>query len=374
MTGAPDILQTVGFEKTKVGSGDKEVGYKINEGSLTSLVGSVLICIGIMALLTLSMVYDVHFERKNVQRKIRSEEHHAATKLAQVHMELWNQYKDDISESREAQVLLKTLDQSYKDFQAKYRVVTQSTAAELNVNPDRANKFADKILHMVSDLQEANMKHAKRLLDHLVEAGKKGATLEKHVEREILEEVEAEGQKMAEDASAGINASAGETKDLLRPFLEGLFDTFHDYESEFGGKVRENFKKGGPVYDHLKELYARIIGADPPSEEDVIAELDKIDLKSVGAPLGQGRVLPVDDIVEELVLIPKIPHKEIEDLEKAWRAGAKDSIAVFTQLEEWHKAGQIPSGWLEGGARKDEKVEEAEEKDIEKKEASGVKA
>lgn len=42
------------------------------------------------------------------------------------------------------------------------------------------------------------------------QAGKRSATLEKHVGREILEEVEAEGEKMAADVGAGINASEGE--------------------------------------------------------------------------------------------------------------------------------------------------------------------
>ena len=37
-----------------------------------------------------------------MHRELRREEHHAASKLAQVGMELWSEYRDDIHESHEA--------------------------------------------------------------------------------------------------------------------------------------------------------------------------------------------------------------------------------------------------------------------------------
>merc|ERR1719401_1830588 len=116
-----------------------------------------------MAFLTVSMVYDVHFERKTIHRQLRAEEHHAASKLAQVHMELWSQYRDDILESNEAKALLSRLDSSYQDFTSKYQGATEGFAQEIGINQAKAQKFADKILHMVADMQSDNMKHAKRL-------------------------------------------------------------------------------------------------------------------------------------------------------------------------------------------------------------------
>merc|ERR1712072_756718 len=83
-----------------------------------------------------------------------------------------------------------------------------------------------------------------------------------------------------------------EQDDPLKAVLEGFFFVFNDYESEFGGKVRENFEKGSPVYDQLKELQAKILSDKPPSEEEVQNDFDKIDLVSVGAGLGSGRILP----------------------------------------------------------------------------------
>merc|ERR1711879_68389 len=108
----PDILHTVGFEKTKLGSGDKESGYQIKRSSLTSLVIGTLVCFGIVAFVAVTMVYDVHFDLKPQYQQHRLEEHRTAKKLAQAQMALWSQYRDDIHESQEAGRLLKTLDSS----------------------------------------------------------------------------------------------------------------------------------------------------------------------------------------------------------------------------------------------------------------------
>merc|ERR1719414_567482 len=58
------------------------------------------------------MVYDIRLEKKSFHRDMRVEEHHAASKLAQVQMELWSQYRDDVEESHEAARLLDTLNAS----------------------------------------------------------------------------------------------------------------------------------------------------------------------------------------------------------------------------------------------------------------------
>ena len=58
---------------------------------------------------------------------------------------------------------------------------------------------------------------------------------------------------------------------------------------------------------------------DELSEGEVAEALDKIDLESVGAGLGSGRVLPARDIVEELLMIGIIPFTELHELEEALR-------------------------------------------------------
>mmetsp|Transcript_18521 Transcript_18521/g.43371 ORF Transcript_18521/g.43371 Transcript_18521/m.43371 type:complete len:379 (+) Transcript_18521:66-1202(+) len=365
----PDLLTTVGFAKTKIGSGDKEVGYQINESSLCSLIGSALVCFGVMGLLTVGMVYDVHFEKRTIHRQLRQEEHVAATKLAQVQMELWSQYHDDIRESFEAQSLVRNLDMTYKQFQAKIHGETDALATEFGIRPDKANKLADRIIGLVADMQANNVQHAKRLIDHLVETGKKSAKLERRVGREILEETRQEDERLAEDAIEGLNVSEDEQgraeEDPLRAVLDGFWFTFNDYEREFSGKVRENFMQKNAIYDELVELQKKITSDTPISEAEVVTALDKVDLSSVGAPLGEGRVLPPKDIVEELVLIPKIPHKELKQLKLDWDDGVKDTISVFEQLQLWHGQGLIPSGWLMQGVKTAEKEEYEEEVDFE---------
>merc|ERR1711988_781164 len=111
----------------------------------------------------------------------------------------------------------------------------------------------------------------------------------------------------------------------------------------------------------LKALNAKIVGPEPPSEDEVTEELDKIDLTSVGAGLGSGRVLPVNDIVQELVLIPTVPFEKLKELEKAWRGGTQDSVSLFSELQQLHEEGKIPSGWLQKGVDRQEKEDQEDE-------------
>lgn len=280
-------------------------------------------------------------------------------------MELWSQYRDDVQESHEASRLMQHLEASYSEFQGKFQGAVSQFAAELNLNQDKAGKFADKILHLVADMQQENVKHSKHLLDHLIKSGKHGKSLEKHVEKDMLQEVQEEEQHLKEDAADGINVNdqdinvygnAGKFEDPLKDMLEGFWEVFNDYEKEFSGETRSHFKNGSPVYDQIVDLYAKISGEAPPSEEEVVEALYKIDLASVGAPLNQGRELPANDLVEELVLVPKIPHQELAALEQSWRNGKQDAVAVLSKLQTWHEQGAIPSGWLQLGVNHEEQV------------------
>lgn len=382
---APEILTKVGFEKSKIGHGNKEVGYQIKESSLSSLMGSAFLCFLVMGLMVVSMVFDIHFEKKTLHRQLRQEEHHAASKLAQVQMELWSEFHNDIQESHEAQALLKNMNESYSGLQGKIHVAVDELAAEMSLNPVKASRFADKLLKLVADMHEDNVKHAKHLVSHLVAAGKKSQKLEKRVDREMLEEAVEEKKAMAQDKKDGINAAAPlqehvhkkppteaekrrdeDEDDPLKELLTGFFATFEDFEKEFSGDARKKMVDGETVYEKVKALYAKTQLEEPPSEEDVQVELDKIDLKSVGAGLGSGRVLPVFDLVEELTMIPKIPHKEIRKIHKKWKKGDLDSVAVFEQLQEFHEKRLVPSGWLQMGVDEDEKEEEREEESDER--------
>lgn len=382
---APEILSKVGFEKSKIGHGDKETGYKIKESSLSSLLGSACLCFLVMGFMVVFMVYDIHFEKKNIHRQLRQEEHHAASKLAQVQMELWSEFHSDIQESHEAQALLRSMNESYGTLQGLIKGAVTDLSAEIGVNPDKAAKLTDKILHLVADMQQENVKHAKHLVSHLVKAAKKSQTLEKRVQREMMHEAGAEADAMKEDKLEGINAAAplqehhhkgpvsAEEKrrdededDPLKEMLKGFFAVFEDFESEFSGEARKKMIAGNKEYEQIKTLYNKIISAEPPSEEELQVELDKIELSKVGAGLGSGRVLPVVDLIEELSMIGQIPHKKIRDLEKRWKSGEMESVAVFEDIQDMHEKHHVPNGWLQLGVEDAEKEEEYEEAQDEK--------
>jgi hypothetical protein len=394
----PELLSKVGFEKGKIGSGEKESGYQIKESSLGSLLGSAFVCFAVMGLMVVSMVFDVHFEKKTLHRQLRAEEHHAVAKLAQVQMELWSQYHDDIKESHEAHKLLIDLNTSMTLLQGKLKGAIDEQAAELSLNPVKAAKFADKILHIVAASQQDNLKHTKHLLDHLINVGKKSAKLEKFVDKEIHHEVIEEHKKEVEDKKEGIDVGVHEPhhvpdakhpahhadakdkpknpedppedEDPLKDMLEGFFKTLGDFQKEFPKEVRAKLKDGNPAYEQIKDLYGKIKAEDNNlGEEEVNNELNKIDLASVGAALGSGRVLPVNDVVEELAMVPKVPVKKLEKLEAEWRKGKGDTMDIFEQLNELHEKGVIPGGWLQMGVDKMEKEEEMEEEKLENHEA-----
>jgi len=259
----------------------------------------------------------------------------------------------------EAQSLLKSLNASYDQYQVKIKGAVDEFAAELMLNPDKAAKLADKVLHLIADMQQDNVKHAKHLLEHIVKSGKRSETLEKHVDKQLRREVKAEKQLMEDDGVAPEHEDADEEEpDPLKHLLEGFWATFDDYESEFNGKVRANLKNGHPLQTQLQDLYKKIQSEEALSEEEAAAELDKMDLASIGAGLGSGRVLPVFDIIEEMALITVIPHDELQVLKDEWFKGKQDSVSIVSILKEMHAKGLIPSGWLQMGVDAEEKSEE----------------
>merc|ERR1712183_756496 len=81
-----------------------------------------------------------------------------------------------------------------------------------------------------------------------------------------------------------------------------------------------------------------------------------------GIVLGSSRVPEVDDVVEELALIPRVPYEKLSKLEEAWRSGEKDSVTVLADVSAWHAEKSIPGAWLEDAADRSER--EADKKKI----------
>merc|ERR1712060_332589 len=157
-------------------------------------------------------------------------------------------------------------------------------------------------------------------------------------EREALKQMKDEKTRMEDDADAAATAEQGADEpedEPLKQMLQGFWDTFKDYEREFHGTARAKLSDPGNLqYKQLKELKLAIDSADPPNEEEISKRLDAIDLTAVGAGLGEGRVLAPIDIVEELYLVPKIPHERLSKLRQAWESGKKNADLVFEELLE----------------------------------------
>merc|ERR1711957_749325 len=97
---------------------------------------------------------------------------------------------------------------SYSTLHGKIKAAVEDLSAELSLNPVKTEKFADKLLHLVADVQQDNVKHAKHLVKHLVEAGKRSQKLEKKVNKEMLEEAKEEKKAVQEDGDKGAAAAA----------------------------------------------------------------------------------------------------------------------------------------------------------------------
>eukprot|EP00439_Symbiodinium_sp_Y106_P044733 s4406_g5.t1 len=193
---------------------------------------------------------------------------------------------------------MKLLNVTYQSFEARVKATVDETSKDLGLNKEKAAKLADTLLHLVADQQQMGLKHTKRLVDHLVEAGKRAVPLEKHTEKEVLQEMQQEEKMIEEDCEPEDALPGGnETGDPLKGLLDGFFWVFNDYErTEFSGKPRSMLHPGNTAYDALKSLDDKM---NDLTEAQIAEELDKIDLGAVGAGLGSGRVLPAKDIVEE---------------------------------------------------------------------------
>lgn len=367
----PDILESAGFKKTKIG---KSLGYSIERSKLRRLTGGIVFGLGIVSLIGVGSQFEVHFERRSFHRQIRKEEHHAANKLAKAEMELWSHYRDDIKESNEAATVLSRLSASTDSFQGRLKEAVEAVAANIGLKQDKAASLTGAILHLVADLQTNNTRLTKRLVDHLVNAGKKSVALETHAEKEALADVKEEEERQIEDDEDDEPQEQDEDNEL-KALLEGFWATFHDHEKEFAGHRAEFSKPDSEIYKQLEALHEKLISNDPPTDEDVSAELDGINMASLGlgplAALGSGRSLPPSDLADELYLIPKIPHDKLNDLERDWKAGKKNTDGALEELLELQRKGLIPVGWMNMGVDQEEDEDERDEEREEEEEERG---
>merc|ERR1712151_957073 len=101
-------------------------------------------------------MFEIKFERRSLKHKFRKMEHHAASKLAKVEMELWSHFKDDIQESHEASGLLKSLQASYDQLQSKMQESIEETTMEAGLVKEKADFVTEKAMLVLADHREAN--------------------------------------------------------------------------------------------------------------------------------------------------------------------------------------------------------------------------
>merc|ERR1740138_1818258 len=139
----------------------------------------------------------------------------------------------------------------------------------------------------------------------------------------MAHELKEEQKHMKDDVKDGIDATApiredqGPTpvtpdpteEDPLRDVLTGFFASFDEHERRFKGRPHENLKDGHPVYEQVKALHERI---HDMLEEDLQAEINKVDLAGEDITTEIQAALPLPDLVEEITLMPKIPDDKLK--------------------------------------------------------------
>ena len=103
----------------------------------------------------------------------------------------------------EAQMLMKVMNNSYGRLETDLKQIVDVEAKKLGVQGEKAAKLADSVLHVVASQQKQAMSSTKKLVDHLVEAGRRAVPLEKRAEKEVFQEVQEEEKHLLEDQNMG---------------------------------------------------------------------------------------------------------------------------------------------------------------------------
>mmetsp|Transcript_22982 Transcript_22982/g.64138 ORF Transcript_22982/g.64138 Transcript_22982/m.64138 type:complete len:380 (+) Transcript_22982:59-1198(+) len=362
----PDLMETVGFKPGKVGPGEKELGYSIEKSRLGKVMLAVIAALVLLGLLLVWTQFEIHLEKRSLKKKMRHEEHHAATKLAKVEMELWSHFHDDIHESQEARAILRVLNASYEDFRVKLQNTINNEAKEFSISPEKASHMADKVLHLLAEHKQMTLKHTKSLVDHIVLQGTQSAKAEKKLDKEVSKEMDDEEGYMKdagddEEFPPGENGEADEEE--LKVIIGAFWETYAAFQKQFGTGSNVTVKEDSAAYKHLQDLQQLFSSDQPPSDEEVHSTLQTMDLAT---SIGQDFVEDPNDFfmrspqdyVETILAIPRLPTKELAELETQWKAKSLDAYTILNHLHDWEGEGKIPTSWIERGVEREEYDEE----------------
>jgi len=336
---APELLGHLGFRRRKFGSGDKELGYEIDGLPLSRL----LLAVGLAAALLASLVgwsqYEIRLERRSFHRKLRREENAAAAQLAQVEMELWTHFRDDVRDSREALQLMDSLNSSLDELSVKLQTTIGKMARNFGLPQDKASILADTTVSLMAEQRQESIRHARGLLGHLLREGG-GA------------EAAAGGSRRPGGGEGGLSPAARQEGEL-RELVGGFWQAHAAFQRHFAPARVKLVQGGGPLNKQLRDLRASLQGGELSGQEADAAQrrvadslglsLDHEDLAFLKSPA---------DLLEVLLALPAFPTQELARLQSQWSPapgseGSGDPYALLSLLHDWRARGRLPAPWLE---------------------------
>lgn len=350
----PTLLQTVGFRKIK-GVRDTQASYAISSTNIFKLGLASCVVVGFLLASVAFSNFEVQVERRSVIRELRQAERRATAHLAKVEMELWAQFHDDIHESNDAVAVLRSLNVSYTDFNEKIQGRIKDLSIDLNLPEAKTSLLADRVVGLVAQHRTVIFKPVTHLVKHLVENGKKAASLEKQSEKS-LDDMMGVFHDPSSDSSEARTGS-DDLDDALKNELV-VDQNMEDVVSAVFGAVSatmERFSgstltKDSEVYHRLQELHEMLNRMeDEGGDDEFFTSLDKaqaeVNLQSVEIDLSPDEVI---DWVDVLLRLPDLPVKRLKEMEKSYNTGRTDAFQTFLALQHMASQGQIPEDWLVG--------------------------
>eukprot|EP00927_Polykrikos_kofoidii_P023229 TRINITY_DN21457_c0_g1_i2.p1 TRINITY_DN21457_c0_g1~~TRINITY_DN21457_c0_g1_i2.p1 ORF type:complete len:363 (+),score=91.59 TRINITY_DN21457_c0_g1_i2:42-1130(+) len=356
---AHDTFTSIGFKQRKLGAGDKEFGYTIERYRLLSIASCVVIVGTFVTALFLWSQFEVHFEKRIYNQRLRHSQHHSEVKLASVEMALWSHFHDDIHESQQAKALLKSLETSYQNLEKTlFDTVLNSTS-------DKAS-LAKEIVSVLTQNKKSNMLHVKGLMDHLIASGARSANLTKTIDKAVKAETLAEAELIKEDVKDDdltleeMRSRVNDEKEL-RGTVEQFFNYFDLYMKEFGGAHKlfkgvgekdERFKKVEEVWDNVQGD-----ADDLAVQQDVMDAMEDLHLAGVPKYDPTSLLTPnFGDYVEAVGFLPKIDVDDLRQLQKEFKDQTTPLISLVGQMLNREEEGLVPGLWVEHAVEYREKA------------------
>eukprot|EP00927_Polykrikos_kofoidii_P027041 TRINITY_DN2393_c0_g2_i1.p1 TRINITY_DN2393_c0_g2~~TRINITY_DN2393_c0_g2_i1.p1 ORF type:complete len:400 (-),score=103.05 TRINITY_DN2393_c0_g2_i1:87-1286(-) len=340
MAAATDqVLNTVGFQRTKVGSDDKETGYVIKRWHLHRVFGVLAFGCTLLFSLLLWSQYEIRIERRSFLSNIRSTAQKGdawASKLAKVEMQLWAHYQRDIQESEEAKQLTERLNESYNLFKSQLNEKVQIAAKEADMPADKAADVATRLAQIVLKHRHEDLRNIEGLIEDLITAGVRSTALEKHIDREGKKELKEAEEEAMETENILKKVGAAEKADrventhndmkggkepqdeeydsaALDAMLTNVFDLWVEFEQEFPGPYPA-LKEGSPLWKRIKTVQE-----DSESKVEAETALKKLGLEEMKLGFVEDKSVFMQNLhqyVDMLLVIEQIPREKVRKLRR----------------------------------------------------------